>query len=72
MLMPERRAFKWYTSLLPSCRHILVSQNLSDWIGPRRVLPSISLNTFGTKLDLAIEVLGGVANGQLRDILHEE
>ena len=26
MLTPARRAFKWYMSLLPSCRHILVSQ----------------------------------------------
>ena len=30
MLTPESRAFKWYTSLLPSCRHILVSQILSS------------------------------------------
>ena len=30
MLTPERRAFMWYTSLLPACRHILVSQNLSS------------------------------------------
>ena len=30
MLMPERQAFKWYASLLPSCRHTLVSQNLSS------------------------------------------
>ena len=30
MLRPKRRAFKWYTCLLPSCRHILVSQNLSS------------------------------------------
>ena len=30
MLTPEKRAFKWYASLLPSCRHTLVSQNLSS------------------------------------------
>ena len=30
MLTPERRAFKWYASLLPSCRHTLVPQNLSS------------------------------------------
>ena len=49
MCTPERRAFKWYSSLLPSCRHTLVSQNLCS--DPRTVLTEETLDEIDASLE---------------------